>query len=177
MAEKKKALPRLTDNEVRLVNLPPATVASLHIMGPRAELEGQKPILDLIQRRRLAEIKPDLRHFGFNHPDGKLPDGSDHGYERWITIPHDMTPDPPFKKLRFQGGLYAAYRIPMGAFSEWERLSEWVTSSDTYEYRPGDWERMHGLLEEHLDPVNTYTLPADDSSIQIDLLTPVRKKR
>jgi len=37
---------------------------------------------------------------------------SDHGYERWLTIPYDMKVNPPFAKKRFSGGLYAAHMTP-----------------------------------------------------------------
>ncbi|WP_438496350.1 hypothetical protein [Paenibacillus sp. IHBB 3054] len=83
-------LEKLTDREVRILYLPPMSVAALHIIGKTAELEGKEPIYEFIQKSKLPQIKPDFRHIGFNHPDGQLPDGSDHGYERWITIPDEM---------------------------------------------------------------------------------------
>jgi len=169
-------LEKLTDREVRIVYLPPMSVAALHIMGKTAELEGDVPIQEFIQNNKLPQIKPDFRHFGFNHPDGQLPDGSDHGYERWITIPEDLAVEAPFVKKTFAGGLYAAHMIPMGAFDEWGRLSDWVMNNDTFDYPGGDPECMHGLLEEHLNFIHKYKLSPDDSTLQLDLLMPIKEK-
>ncbi|AIQ15939.1 hypothetical protein H70357_03945 [Paenibacillus sp. FSL H7-0357] len=169
-------LEKLTDREVRILYLPPMSVAALHIIGKTAELEGKEPICEFIQKNKLPQIKPDFRHIGFNHPDGQLPDGSDHGYERWITIPDELSVEAPFAKKTFAGGLYAAHMIPMGAFDEWERLGEWVKNNEIYEYAGGDPEYMSGLLEEHLNYIHKYMLAADDSTIQLDLLMPIKEK-
>ncbi|MGM1049203.1 MAG: hypothetical protein ACQEXX_24105 [Bacillota bacterium] len=53
------------------------------------EVKMNPKYLFMIQTN-LKEMKPDLRHFGFNHPNGVKPDGTDHGYERWVTIPDNM---------------------------------------------------------------------------------------
>ena len=60
-------------------------------------------------------IKYDLRHFCFNAPNPV--DKTDyHGYEMWVTIPDDFPVQEPPVKKRLEGGLYAAYMIPVGAF-------------------------------------------------------------
>ena len=115
-------LTKLTDRDVRILYLPPMTVAAFHRLGSMAELEGATPIREFIEKNDLFGSFPEARHFGFNHPDGKLPDMSDHGYERWISIPPHMEVSSPFEKKRFSGGLYAAHMIPMGSFEEWEWL-------------------------------------------------------
>lgn len=171
-----ESLRKLTDRDVRIIHIPPLTVAALHIIGSMAELEGAEPIREFIQKNNLEQIYPQTRHFGFNHPDGRLPDGSDHGYERWITIPDHLEVEAPFVKKQFSGGLYAAHMIPMGAFDEWELLYAWATNNEKYEIISGDTECMHGLLEEHLNFINMYKLNANDSSIQIDLLVPMKAK-
>ena len=169
-------LKQLTDRDVRIIYLPPMTVASLHIMGGEAEIQAALPLREFIQSVDLIGIKPDFRHFGFNHPDGKLPDGSDHGYERWLSIPDDLEVPEQFTKKQFSGGLYAAHMIPMGSFEEWHSLYKWVSESQTYQFAGGDPECMHGLLEEHLNFFNQYTLPGNDDSIQIDLLMPIKEQ-
>ena len=85
-----KQLNKLTDRDVRIIYLPPATVASIHHIG--CSSEGEIPesttgimMRDFIRNNNLAKIKPDLRHYGFNHPD-KPDNGKEHGYERWVTI-------------------------------------------------------------------------------------------
>lgn len=167
-------LTKLSDRDVRIVYLPPMTVAALHIMGNMAELEGAKHILKLITENDLKSRYPQMRHIGFNHPNGTEPDMSDHGYERWISIPDNMEVAPPFTKKRYKGGLYAAHTIPMGAFEEWQYLYEWVIHSDKYDFLPGDSECMDGWLEEHLNVINTYMLPPDAPVHQIDLLIPIK---
>jgi DNA-binding transcriptional MerR regulator len=169
-------LTRLTDREVRIVYLPPSPVAALHIMGSMAELEGETAIREFIDSHKLTETKPDFRHYGFNHPDGRLPELADHGYERWITIPGELEVKAPFVKKRFAGGLYAAHMIPMGDFEEWKQLSDWVHHNDLYEPAGGDPECMNGCLEEHLDFIHKYKLSAADTTIQLDLLMPVKLK-
>jgi DNA-binding transcriptional MerR regulator/DNA gyrase inhibitor GyrI len=119
-------LTKLRDRDVRIVYLSPMTVAALHIMGAMAELEGAAHIRTLIEENHLVERFPQMRHFGFNHPDGTMPGMSDHGYERWISVPDDLQLASPFQKKHFDGGLYAAYTIPMGAFEEWQYLYDWV---------------------------------------------------
>ncbi|MEN6469882.1 MAG: effector binding domain-containing protein [Clostridiaceae bacterium] len=169
-------LTKLADRDVRIIYLSPMTVAALHIMGATAENEGAGHIRALIEENGLVECFPQMRHFGFNHPDGTMPDMSDHGYERWISVPDDIQLASPFRKKHFDGGLYASYTIPMGAFEEWQYLYDWVEQSEKYELAPGDSERMHGCLEEHLNLVNNYILPPGDSTHQLDLLIPIRMK-
>lgn len=170
------SLRKLRDTDVRIVYLPPVAVAAIHCVGRLAEIESGNLLGKFVRDHHLAQIKPDLRHFGFNHPEGEKPDGSDHGYERWVTIPEHMEVQKPFLKKHFQGGLYAAHMIPMGAFEEWGLLSDWAMNSAKYEMRLGDQEIYYGLLEEHLNYINTYSLSPDDSTQQIDLLLPIKEK-
>lgn len=169
-------LGRLSDREVRIVYLPPATVASILRTGGLPEIETGELVNRFIRENDLARRKPDFRHYGFNNPNGNMPDGSDHGYERWITIPADMEVGAPFEKKQFKGGLYCAYMIPMGAFEEWQRIYEWALGNELYELNitadPAECECM----EEHLDYIHKYLLAPDDASVQLDLLLPVREK-
>ncbi|MDR2888385.1 MAG: effector binding domain-containing protein [Lachnospiraceae bacterium] len=174
-----KQMGRLLDKEVRIVYLPPATVASIHRIGGEPETETGNLLFDFIKKSDLATIKPDFRHYGFNSPDGNPPHNSDdHGYERWVTIPNDMEIPEGFFKKSFPGGLYAAHMIPFGAFEEWEWLYEWANNHDKYEIAWGDPECMHGLMEEHLDAFHHYLWTADDfdRSLQLDLLMPIKER-
>ncbi|HOG01060.1 MAG TPA: effector binding domain-containing protein [Clostridia bacterium] len=166
----------LQDRDVRIVYLPPATVASIRIVGGLPEIETGDLLARFVRETGLARRKPDLRHYGFNNPNGTAPDGSDHGYERWVTIPDDMEVAAPFVKKRFEGGLYCAHTIPMGAFEEWERLYVWSLNNDRYEldFR-GPVEECE-CMEEHLDYIHKHMLPPDDASVQLDLLLPIREK-
>lgn len=125
-----KVISKLQDKDVRIIYLPPMTVASVHIINgdyaDKAELiyvaeaiSGE--LLDeFVKNNKLTTQKPDLRHFGFNQPMGEYDTSPDHGYERWVTIPDDMQVKPPFIKKQIPGGLYAAHMIAMCAFEEWE---------------------------------------------------------
>lgn len=122
--------------------------------------------------------KPDFKYYGFNHPDGTKADGSDHGYERWLTIPDDREVEAPFVKKQFPGGLYAAHTIPMGAFEEWHWLWSWVEKHEQFEMDLGDAACMSGLLEDHLNFKNLWSLDISpdemDKLMQLDLLIPIR---
>jgi DNA-binding transcriptional MerR regulator/DNA gyrase inhibitor GyrI len=181
--KKKKKLNKLTDKDVRIIYLPPATVAAIrHIGGePGPETISGRMLHQFIKDSNLAKIKPDFRHYGFNStPEGAAPDGSDHGYERWVTIPDDMEVSPPFIKKQFAGGLYAAYMIPLGDFHNWDLFYDgWAKDHEKYEVAWGAPENMHGFLEEHLNYINLYHLPDDeefDKKLQLDLLIPIKKR-
>jgi len=174
-------LNKLTDKDIRIIYLPPAMVAAIHCIGgnPGPEAATGRLLNNFIKKSNLAKIKPDFRHYGFNHPNGEKPDGSDHGYERWVTIPENMEISGPFVKKQFKGGLYAAHMIPMGAFEEWHWLWEWASNHSKYEMALGDQECMDGLLEEHLNYINLYMLPDDeefDKLSQLDLLIPIKER-
>ena len=112
MEELEKAsetLGKLTDQDVRIVYLPPMTVASIFHMGINGDMSylgsgEQQTCIDLhefIRKNDLVKIKPDLRHIGFNRDRSE--DEKNHGYERWVSIPEDMEVEPPFEKKRFPG--------------------------------------------------------------------------
>lgn len=134
MASLKKAdkqLSRLSD--VRVIYLPPAAVAAAHHIGDDPETRVNALIDSFVRETRLHKIKPDLRRYGFNHPNPTDETGY-HGYEAWVTIPDDMEVPAPLEKKRFAGGLYAAHMIAFGNFNEWEWLAEWVEKSERYEF-------------------------------------------
>lgn len=173
-------LNKLTDRDVRIIYLPPMTVASIHIIGESPEFRTGNLLHEFIKDKNLDTIKPDLRHFGFNHPNGTGDNSNDHGYERWVSIPDDLSVEAPFTKKRFKGGIYAAHMIPMGAFEEWGWLWEWAHNNSKYDADIIDdsGECMSGLLEEHLNFINNYNLSNEklDEIMQLDLLIPIKEK-
>jgi DNA-binding transcriptional MerR regulator len=167
-------LTKLADRDVRIVYLPPATVAAYQYIGDEPEMHCNQVIDKFVLESDLVNVKPDLRHYGFNAPN---PNETDyHGYEMWVTIPNNMeVPEPIIKKI-FEGGLYAAHMIPFGAFEEWGWLSEWVENNSKYEGGRGEKgpECMWGCLEEHLNYINHIHLPnTEPDGMQIDLLHPI----
>lgn len=166
-------LNKLTDRDVRIVYLPPATVASIHIVGEQPETDTGDVLFEFIRSNELRKFYPEFRHYGFNHDNkGK------HGYERWVTIPDSMEVSAPFVKKQFAGGLYAAFITPMGMFDEWNRLHEWAANHTAYEIALGNPECMHGLLEEHLNAWNHFLWSHEkcDRDLQLDLLLPIKSR-
>jgi hypothetical protein len=170
-------LNKLTDKDVRIIYLPPATVAASHYIGDDPESYVIAEMNKFVQESKLLDIKPDLRHYGFNNPNPYSIDGTfKHGYEVWVTIPDDMKVPEPLIKKKFAGGLYAAHMIPMGAFEEWEWLTDWANNHEKYEPVWGKPDSMGGCLEEFLNYRNTVLKSIDINNTQLDLLLPIKEK-
>jgi len=169
-----ETLSKLEDKDVRIIYLPPATVAAVHFVGDDAEgriPEDQGGDIITAFVSKLEKVKPDCRHYGFNHDaDGK------HGYERWYTIPDDMEVPTPFVKKQFSGGVYGAYTLRT-SFDEWDLLLEWANQHEKFDFAQGSPETMLGLLEEHLNEMGRYVLPNVKFKTQIDLLIPLKEKQ
>lgn len=164
---------------VRVLILPPCTVASYHYIGTDPEEKVGEVISRFVQDSGLYDLKPDSRLFGFNHPDPGVLENI-HGYENWITIPDDMELPEHLEKKRFSGGMYAVLTIPFPEFQLWEVLTNWVKNSEQYEadYSELGAEIMSGCLEEHLNWVYAAhrNWPEDGPDGQIDLMLPIKRK-
>lgn len=179
MADEK--INKLTDKDVRIIYLPPATVAASHYIGEEPEHHAALAMDRFVLENNLPQRKPDMRLYGFNHPNPGCIDETDaHGYEYWVTIPEDMEVPPPLVKKHFKGGLYGAHMISMGAFEEWQWLTDWAFSTESYlpALLNDNGDCMFGLLEEHLNYRNNVKRFADGQhdNIQLDLLVPIREK-
>lgn len=161
---------------VRIIYLPPATIAASHAFGKEAEEMASKQLESFITETGLAKIKPDLRWYGFDAPFND--DLEKHGHEFWVTIPDDMDVPAPLIKKHFEGGLYAAHTIAFGAFEEWGDLHEWAMNNPKYEGNGGSKaeECMWGCMEEHLNYINHIGLPSSDYEMQLDLLFPIKER-
>lgn len=168
-----------TLKNVKIIHLPPCTVAASHYIGENPEENAGKQLEKFLKDSNLYKIKPDARVFGFNHPNPS-PEKSVYGYELWVTIPEDMDVLPPLQKKQFNGGLYAAHTIVFPNFHEWEWLYNWVTiDNPKYESNALDdgGEFMGGSLEEHINYVYHSNLNWPEShEHQLDLLLPVKLK-
>ncbi len=165
--------------DVRIVHLPPCTVASSHYIGENPESNAGDALYDFVKKSNLYSKKPDARVFGFNHPNPSE-DKPVYGYELWITIPDDMEVPAPLEKKHFDGGMYAAHMITLGNFHEWEWLVKWVVE-DNPKYTNNDipdcGECMGGLMEEHLNYLHYANLDNPESDEhQLDLLFPIKLK-
>ncbi len=182
MNELEKANETLEKNlNVRILQIPPFTVASNHVIGKDPEETVDDLMFQFIRDSRLYEIKPDSRYFGFNHPNPGVLENGEHGYEVWATIPDDLEVPAPLVKKKFEGGLYAALTIKFPEFQYWQELERWVYNSDKYEpdYSELGDEIMGGCLEEHLNCVYSVHTGWPENGIggQLDLLLPIKKRR
>ena len=167
-------LNKLNDKNVRIVYLPPSDVAAYQYEGPDPEDVVNKTMTDFVVKSGLPRVKPDLRLYGFNCPNPSDATGA-HGYEMWVTIPEGFGVPAPLVKKHFNGGMYCAHMIPIGAFEEWALLEKWMSESPKYEYNgKGCPSNMFDSLEECLNYVNCYDKPWDN--VQLDLLIPIREK-
>lgn len=164
---------------VRILLLPPMTVAAFHYVGADPEDHVGEMASRFVQESRLYEVKPDSRMFGFNHPNPS-PDKPHYGYENWVTIPEDMEVPAPGVKKHFPGGLYAAHAIDFGNFHEWQWLAQWVENHPDWvgNGSPEGPENMFGGLEEHLNWVYAAHQGWPENGIpgKIDLLHPIKKR-
>ncbi|BCN29113.1 effector binding domain-containing protein [Anaeromicropila herbilytica] len=162
--------------DVRILYLPPATVASSHYIGDNPEEVAGGELDDFIRSIKLQQLKPDLRVYGFNNPCPRE-ECETYGYEFWVTIPEDMKVPESLQKKYFEGGLYAAHCIKMGDFHEWQAFYQWICNHDLYEFDEREPLGMNGTLEEHLNAFTYYQSCKEKSKFeQIDLLIPIRLK-
>lgn len=165
-------------NDVRIISIPPATVVCAHYIGDEPEMQVNGLLDCFVREHHVHKIKPDLRHFGFNHPNPTDESGY-HGYEAWVTIPDELEVAAPLTKKYFAGGLYAAHLIDFGHFEEWDAFLQWIMNSEKYAFAGDlqDQEHMCGLLEEHLNYFRFIeSASADLAGVQLDLLIPVKQK-
>lgn len=170
-------LNKLTDRDVRILYIPPATVASAHYIGEGPEGPSSDMLNEFINNSKLIDKYPSARCFGFNHPNPGMREDGQYGYEFQVTIPDDMDVPAPLTKKRFEGGLYAAYMILMDEINGigWNRFYEgWLKNHELWASNTSpSGENMNGLLEEHLDILHWRE---EGHIAQVDLLLPVKRK-
>jgi len=169
---------KLTDKDVRIIYLPPMTMASIHLIGNEPEERTAIYVNDFIKETCLNKIKPDFKHFGFNNPDNVSDSDPKHGYERWISVPDNIPINKPFVNKNFSGGTFAAHMIPWGLWDEgWMPLYKWVETNKKYEQDYGglEFDGTAGWLEEHLNYIYWYDkYVRGDAMLQLDLLLPIK---
>ena len=153
---------------VRIVEVPPLRVASVHAYGPEPENAAWAKLAAWAGQGRGYLADPaQHRIFGFNNPNPS-PGSPNYGYELWIVVGPDEQGDGQEGEVRieeFPGGLYAVVRvelitapydqIPAG----WMALNRWLEDS---RYQMG----RHQWLEEHIG------IPASDR-FSLDLYMPI----
>jgi DNA-binding transcriptional MerR regulator len=176
-------LSKLADSDVRIVYLPPMTVAAAYASGEGCEGKAGDMITQFVKESGLLSIKPDARSFGFDCSKGTAVIGEpSHVYEMWVSIPDDMEVAAPLVKRTFDGGMYAAHVLRTWDFQDWRLLKEWVDASDKYD---NDWNSPRWIspetvagqgFEETLNFYNYVQKGAKMEDLQLDLLFPIKEK-
>ena len=187
MVELNKAneeLMKLEDKDVRIVYLPPMTIAATYASGEGCEGKALDMVSKFTKESELLKIKPDARSFGFDCSQGPI--GiieNSQVYEVWVSVPDTMEIPAPFVRREFSGGLYAAHVLRAWDFQDWRRLKEWVNASDKYDNDWGStrWESPETLFgqgfEETLNFHNFIQKHNSEMShLQLDLLFPIKEK-
>ncbi len=177
-------LMRLDDKDVRIIYLPPMTVAASFALGEDCIDKASDMVNQFIKESGLLKIKPDTRGFDYNFfLEGEISGEKIHGHEAWVSVPPGMEIPAPLIRREFKGGLYAAHVLRDWDFADWQRLKEWVETSDKYDSDWGSprWESAetgYGYgLEETLNLYNFIEKHnADMSYLQLDLLFPIKEK-
>ena len=173
MGDLVKASNVLTERmDVRIIYLPPMTVAAYQYIGENPEDAVEEKIQRFIREIDLHRIKPDFRVLGFNNPN-PVEGQKEYGYEMWVTVPEEIEVKEPIVKKHFEGGLYAAHSIKFGDFHEWESFIKKMQQHEEYEI---DWRDPEGgCLEESLNAYNNLQ-EGKTKPDQMDLLIPIKKR-
>lgn len=170
-----ETLSKLEDKDVRIVYLPPMTVAAAYASGQfewGVGPEATSKIENFVWGTELLKIKPDARGMGFNCSNENLKfevGMTATAYEAWVSIPEDMEVKAPLVKKTFGGGMYAAHVLRDWNFQDWRLLQEWVRTSDKYEEAEGQ------CFEEVLNYYNLMNNGAKMEDTQLDLLLPIKE--
>lgn len=177
-----ESLNKLEDKDVRIVYLPPMTVAAAYASGEDCEGKAAGMIKQFVKESGLLKIKPDARSFGFDCSKGAaVQGGPSHVYEVWVSVPEDVEIPLPLVKRAFSGGLYAAHVLRAWDFEDWRLLREWVNASNKYE---NDWDSPRWTSPETVagqgfeETLNFYHFVQNGQmkDLQLDLLFPVKER-
>ncbi|MCL6459079.1 MAG: GyrI-like domain-containing protein [Gorillibacterium sp.] len=173
----------LERRDVRIVYLPPMTVAAAYVSGDGCEGKAGDMISKFVNDSGLLKIKPDARSFGFDCSKEAVVLGEpSHIYESWVSIPADMEVPAPLVKRTFDGGVYAAHVLRSWDFEDWRLLRKWVNASDKYEndWNSSRWTSLETLagqgFEETLKFYPFVQKGSKMEDLQLDLLFPIKEK-
>lgn len=170
-----ESLSKLKDSDVRIIYLPPMTVAAAYVSGDYewgVGTEATSKIEQFVYSTELLKIKPCARGMGFdcsNENRKVRPGVPATAYEAWVSIPDSMEVKAPLIKKAFAGGMYAAHVLRDWNFQrDWQLLIDWADSSEKYEYADGP------CFEEVLNYYNMMLNGAKMEDTQFDLLLPIK---
>ena len=166
-----ESLDKLKDSDVRIVYVPPMTVAAAYVSGEYewgVGPEATSRIEQFVQETDLLKTKPDARGMGFAFSSEMPPKE----YEAWVSIPDDMEVNAPLIKKTFGGGMFAAHVLRDWNFRDWDLLADWVKASERYEEAEG---MPH--FEEVLNYFYLMQNGAKMEDTQLDLLFPIKERK
>ena len=176
-------LSKLADKDVRIIYLPPMTVAAAIAKGEGCEGKAGDMITKFVNQSELLKFKPDARSFGFDCSEGTTIIGEPSRiYELWVTIPDDFEVTQPLLKRSFEDGLYAAHVLRTWDFQDWRLLGEWVKASEKYDndWNSPRWKSVETIagqgFEETLNFYNYIRNGSKMEDLQLDLLFPIKEK-
>ena len=170
--------------EVRIVYLPPMTVASAFFVGDNSREKAWEAANNFIKQNHLYDRKPDLRVFRNERSNAT---GQNFGNEVWVSIPDDYDVPAPLTKKKFHGGKYAAHLLGDDGFLTYLGMQDWINENDKYQYDyDGNLTRVTPPVEEidsfggtRLDPeeiINYYDIyHGYETEKQYDVLFPVKR--
>ncbi|QOR35177.1 effector binding domain-containing protein [Clostridium sp. 'deep sea'] len=174
--EPNEVLNKLADKDVRIVYLPPMTVAAAYATGEGCEGKANATITQFVRESGLLNIKPDARSFGFDcSKETRTLGETSLAYEAWVSIPNDLELPAPLLKRTFNGGLYAAHVLRTWDFQDWRLLNDWVNASDKYDSDCLE-TVSGGGFEETLNYYNFIKNGSNMNDLQLDLLFPIKEK-
>jgi DNA gyrase inhibitor GyrI len=152
----------MSDMSVRIVELEPMQVASVHAFGPSPEGDAWAKLAAWAEPRGLFGALDQHRIFGFNNPS-PAPGSPNYGYEFWIEVAADMPAEGEVTFKAFDGGRYAVTRCKgvENIAPTWRRFMGWLETSP---YRLG----KHQWLEQHLGAADTAL-----DELEMDLYMPI----
>ena len=150
----------MSELDVRVVKLEPMRVASAYGFGTSPEEEAWRKLLAWAQAKGV--LTDDVRFFGFNNPNPS-PGSPNYGYEQWMTVGPDVTPEGDIRIQDFAGGLYVVTRCKLTNIgAAWRQLVEWCEDSEH------TWIMTIQCLEESITPLDT---PFEE--VVMDLYLPI----
>lgn len=155
----------MSDNDVRIVNLPPMRVACVNGFGEGPEGQAFDKMRAWAAAHHLTG-KPH-RLFGYNNPDPS-PGSPNYGYDVWITVDDSVQGDDVARIIDFPGGLYAVTRVEVKSPWDdipgaWQKLVKWMEASKYHHGR-------HQWLEEHIGPLEE---TVNETPFTLDLYLPI----
>jgi AraC family transcriptional regulator len=159
-----KEVGRMSELDVRIVQLEPLHVACAHGFGESPESQASEKMLAYVESSGLDLDDESVRWFGFDNPS-QSPGSPNYGYDVWVTVGPEAKPGRDVKILDFPGGLYGVARCTgvSNIGEAWQILVNWLEDS---QYRRGH----HQWLEELLTPPDV-----DYEDYRFDLYIPIAR--